>query len=196
MPVLARAVREVEAAAQRGPASPSVRNKYQVIALLVRQERARVKADETLTEPGRAEQLKRLDGVARILAETGARDTSLLVLLAEDAVISEGAKALQREMLAAGGIDVPEPEPTTPDPVAAAASTERRVVPQSVVARQLANPFLAPDFSATPTRKPQVRRLANWELIEPLLRSFEYGGSSASMALPDPEPPGCRTACS
>ena len=76
IPVLARAVREVEAAAQRGPVRPSVRTKFQVVALLVRQERARIRADQTSSETHRAEQLKRLDGVAVILAQTAARDTS------------------------------------------------------------------------------------------------------------------------
>ena len=36
IPVLARAVREVEAAVERGSVAPSVRTKFQVIALLVR----------------------------------------------------------------------------------------------------------------------------------------------------------------
>jgi hypothetical protein len=47
MPVLARAVREVETAVQRGSVMGSTRTKFQVIALLVRDERARVKADES-----------------------------------------------------------------------------------------------------------------------------------------------------
>jgi hypothetical protein len=42
-PVLAKAVREVEGAAQRGRLRPSSRTKFQVIALLVREERTRVK---------------------------------------------------------------------------------------------------------------------------------------------------------
>ena len=41
--VLARAVREVEAAVQRGRATPAVRTKFQAVALLVREERARVR---------------------------------------------------------------------------------------------------------------------------------------------------------
>ena len=73
--MLARAVREVEAAAERGRVTPSGRTKFQVVALLVREERARVKADEASTEAQRTEQLKRLDGIATILAKTAARDT-------------------------------------------------------------------------------------------------------------------------
>ena len=47
IPVLARSVREVEAAVERGgPVRPSVRTKFQVVALLVREERARVRADQ------------------------------------------------------------------------------------------------------------------------------------------------------
>ena len=76
-----------------------MRTKFQVVALLVREERARVKADTTSTEAHRAEQLKRLDGIATILAKTAARDTSLLALLAEDAVVSDAARSLKREML-------------------------------------------------------------------------------------------------
>ncbi len=80
-------MREVEAAAQRGKVRPNGRTTYQVVALLVREERARVKGDTTMSEAERTEQLKRLDGIATILAKTAARDTSLLELLAEDATV-------------------------------------------------------------------------------------------------------------
>ena len=86
IPVLARAVREVEASVERGSLKQSDRPKFQVVAMLMREERARVKADTEITEPQRAEQLKRLEGIATILAKTAARNTSLLALLAEDAV--------------------------------------------------------------------------------------------------------------
>ena len=81
IPVLARTVREVEASRERGKVGPTNRTKFQVIALLMREERARVKADTELTDAERAELLKRLDGVATILAKTAARDTSLIALL-------------------------------------------------------------------------------------------------------------------
>jgi superfamily II DNA or RNA helicase len=60
-------------------------------------------------------------------------------------------------------------------------------VPQSVVSRQLANPFLEPDFSAAATAH-RPRLLATWELIGPLLRSFENasGGAPSCMPLPSP----------
>jgi hypothetical protein len=188
IPVLARAVREVEAAVQRGAVMPSVRTKFQVVALLVRDERARVKADEAATEAHRAEQLKRLDGVATILAKTAARDTSLLQLLAEDAEVTSAARTLKREMLTAAGVEVPAEEVAAPKPAATfSATTERRVVPQSVVARQLANPFLAPDFSAAKQAKVPPQVLAGWELLGPLFNSFEYaGGGAATMTLPEP----------
>ena len=82
IPILARKVREVEAKAQSGAKlGPTNRTKYQVIALLMREERARVKGDKELTDANRAELLKRLDGIAQILAKTAARDTSLITLL-------------------------------------------------------------------------------------------------------------------
>ncbi|WP_151082927.1 DEAD/DEAH box helicase [Nocardioides cynanchi] len=187
LPVLARAVREVETAVQRG-AAVSVRTKFQVVALLVREERARVNADTSTSESVRAGELKRLDGVATILAQTAARDTSLLALLAEDANVSDSAQSLRREMLAQAGMAAPPEELELPEAPLEVPGTERRVVPQSVISRQLANPFLPPDYEAARERTARPRRLAGWELLGPLFRSFEYAGSGAPscMALPEP----------
>ena len=189
IPVLARAVREVEGAAERGKVGPSNRTKFQVIALLMREERARAKADRVVTDAERTEVLKRLDGVATILAKAAARDTSLIQLLAEETAVTDAARTLRRDMLIAAGTALSPDEliiVRQPDPVVPAA--ERQVVPQSVIARQLSNPFLAPDFSQTVKLTPATHRLANWELLEPLFRAFEYGsgGQVASMELPEP----------
>ena len=190
IPILARAVREVENAAERGgKVSPSNRTKFQVAALLVREERARVKDDREVPEGERAEVLKRLDGLAGIMAKTAARDTTLIQLLAPEAKVSDAAKLMRRDMLLASGAElepddliiVTEPAPVKPE-------VAKQVLPTSVKRAQLANPFLAPDFSALATLpKPQTARLSNWELIEPLFRSFEYGagGQAASMDLPE-----------
>ena len=88
IPQLAKAAREVEASAQRGKVSPSNRTKFQVIALLMREERAKAKESTELSEHDRAEALKRLDGLASILAKTAARDTSLISLLEPGAPVS------------------------------------------------------------------------------------------------------------
>ncbi|HWI42256.1 MAG TPA: DEAD/DEAH box helicase [Nocardioides sp.] len=186
IPQLARAVREVEAAVARRSAMPEVRAKFQVVALLAREERARVRADETMSDGKRGEELKRLDGIATILAQTAARDSTLFTLLDENAEISESAKAMRRELLRKAGVDEPEPEPeqSTEDPDAAA--PERRPMPISVQQRQLSNPFLVPDFSHARARV-RPRRLAGWELLEPLFRSFERAtpDAPACMTLPD-----------
>ncbi|TDO44278.1 helicase-like protein [Kribbella sp. VKM Ac-2527] len=179
-------MREVEGAVQRGAIRPSVRTKFQVVALLVREERARVNADQSYTDAYRAEQLRRLDGVATILAKTAARDTSLLALLAEDAVMSDSAVSLKRELQLAAGMEPPAEAPAPVEPETTAAPPARRVVPQSVVSRQLANPFLAPDFSSAAPREARPRRLAGWELIGPLFKSFEYAAASATKSLPKP----------
>jgi SNF2-related domain/Helicase conserved C-terminal domain len=193
--VLSRTAREIEAAAQRGRVTPAVRTKFQAVALLLRDERARVRA-----APGndrhRAEQLKRLEGIAAILAATAVRDSGLLALLAEDSGVSDTARSLKREMERDLGIESAPQEIVPAETETAPASTEFRVVPQSVTSRQLANPFLAPDFSAVPQRISRPRRLADWELLGPLLSSFERagGGAAACMALPAPTarftPPG------
>ncbi len=190
IPVLAAAVREVEAAAKRGPVKPSTRTKFQVVALLVREERARVKADKSHTEAYRAEQLRRLDGIATILAKSAVRDSALLALLSEEAVVSAAARSLKRDMLRAAGVE-PAPEQLTTESVTAVTS-EGQVVPRSVVSRQLANPFLAPDFSSVQSREPQPRRLASWELLGPLLKSFEYAATGASACMDLPEPAALR----
>ncbi|WP_299952185.1 DEAD/DEAH box helicase [uncultured Modestobacter sp.] len=185
---LARTVREVEAAVQRGRVTPAVRAKFEVVALLVREEHTRVRADETLGDARRGEQLKRLDGIGTILAKTAVRDPALLALLSEDATVSAAARTLKRELLADIGVEAPAEEAPAPQPVAAPVAPERQVVPQSVISRQMANPFLAPDFSAARQDVPRPRRLAGWELLGPLLSSFERagGGAPACMALPAP----------
>jgi hypothetical protein len=190
IPVLAEVAHEVDTAVRRTPTRAGTRTKFQVVALLVREERARVKADATLTEAKRTQELKRLDGVATLLARIAARDTSLLELLAEDARVSDAARAFKATVMRAGGLEPPEePEPTPPP--APAPGAEKQVVPRSVISRQLANPFLAPDFEAAAERvAARPRRLAGWELLEPLFRSFEYAdaGSSSCMSLPDARP--------
>jgi superfamily II DNA or RNA helicase len=185
--VLTRAVREVEAAAQRGRVTPAVRTKFQAAALLLREERARVQA-ASASPSQRAEQLKRLDGIAAILAATAVRDSGLLALLSEDASVSDAARSLKREMVRNLGIE-PAPDEAPPaEAPPAPAVPETRVKPQSVISRQLANPFLAPDFSAVPQRASAPRRLAGWELLNPLLSSFEKAadGAPACMTLPAP----------
>jgi hypothetical protein len=184
---LSRTARELEAAARRGRVTPAVRTKLQAVAMLLRDERARVRAAAG-SDSYRAEQLRRLDGVATILATTAVRDAGLLALLAEDAGVSDAARSLKLEMARDLGID-PAPEETAPAETATAlAGTERRVVPQSVISRQLANPFRAPDLSAVPQRASRPHHLAGWELLGPLFGSFERAsaGAPACMALPAP----------
>ncbi len=182
IPVLAQAVREVENGVLRGRVDGT---RFQVVALLVREERARLKADPELTEQARATELKRLDGIATILAQTAAREPSLFTRLGEDAEVTEGVRALKRELKERGGLEADlEPEPERP--TASAPRSGRQVVPQSVTRAQLANPFMVPDFSAVPTRAKE-RRLAGWELIGPLLSSFEHPapGVRSCMDLPE-----------
>jgi len=191
IPVLAQVAREVDNAVRRPPTRPAVRTKFQVVALLVREEKARVMADESLTAAKREQQLKRLDGVATLLARIAARDTSLLALLAEDARVSDAARDYKESLMRAGGIEPPD-EPPAPEATAEAAapapSTENRVIPRSVMQRRLANPFLEPDFEAAAARiAARPRRLAGWELLEPLFRSFEQAGPGAPACMPLPD---------
>ena len=186
--MLARTARELEAAVQRGRVTPAVRTKFQAVAMLLRDERARVRAAD-VSDSHRAEQLKRLDGIATILATTAVRDAGLLALLSDDASVSDAARSLKREMARDLGIEL-APEETAPpaETTTAPPAPERQVVPQSVISRQLANPFLAPDFSAAPQRAARPRRLASWELLGPLFGSFERAGGGAPACLELPAP--------
>ena len=193
MPVLAKAVREIENAVARGQVTTSHHSRYQAIALLARQERARVKSDSEMNDGQRDNLMRRLDGVGQILAQIAARHPSFFNLLQEDAEVSEGTRRWQREMLAAAGIEAEPEQEVAPSPEEAR-RTERRVIPQSVMAAQLANPFLVPDYSVT-RAKPQGR-LVGWDLIGPVLNAFEHPtpGAPACMELPEPRslmlPPG------
>lgn len=189
IPVLAGLARDLDNAVRRTPRQSKTRITFQVVAMLVREERAKAMAATSGSAAKRAEDLKRLDGVATQLARIAARDTSLLALLAEDAQLSEAGRAYKATVMRAGGLEPPpEPEPATPAPAVATPGAERRVVPQSVISRQLANPFLAPDFGAAGQRAKPVVRLAGWELLEPLFKSFELAapGEPACMPLPPP----------
>ncbi len=191
LPVLAKAVRDVETAVQRSRVRPSTRTTFQAVALLVREERTRVQAAE-LSEPQRAEQLRRIDGIATILARSATRDSSLLALLTDDAPLLSGVHALLREMRQEAGLEEAPPPAPAPEPTTTAVVTprpERQVVPQSVISRQLANPFLAPDYSTPLPRRARPRLLSTWELLNPLLRAFENasGGAPSCMHLPEPD---------
>ncbi|MGI6878657.1 DEAD/DEAH box helicase [Microbacterium sp. gxy059] len=196
IPILARKVREVEAKAQKNKLGPTNRVKFQVIAFLVREERARVKADEALSDAARAELLKRLDGVATILAKTAARDTSLIQLLEADQATSPVARRMRRDWLLDAGVQLAPDElviddvkPAAAEPVVPAVAAERAVRPPQVDARIESNPFLAPDLShAHPDETPR-RRLDGWELMGPLYKAFALGAGGGSAVMPLPPVP-------
>jgi superfamily II DNA or RNA helicase len=189
IPVLARTVRTIENSAERGKVSPSNRTRFRVVAVLVREERARIKADAGLTDAERTKELTRLDGIATIMAKTASRDTSLIQLLTDTAPLSPAAQEIRRTMLMEAGNELsPDDLIVVTEAPVKAADEEKQVVPQSVKQYQMSNPFLAPDFSAVQAKPATAGRLNNWELIEPLFRSFETGagGGAATMNLPAP----------
>lgn len=187
MPILARAVREIETAVGRGQIGPELRARFQAVALLAREERVRARTEETLTDAQRDSMLKRLDGVATILAQSAAREPSLFVVLQPDAQVSDRTRQIVREMQRGAGYTPVEEQAVEPSETEVA-RLERKVLPRSVIAAQLANPFQVPDFSVTAPKL--TGYLAGWELIGPLLNAFEHpvAGASAAMELPEPRP--------
>ena len=187
IPVIARTVRAIENSAERGKVSPANRTRFRVVAVLVREERARIKGDKELSDAERIKELTRLDGIATIMAKTAARDTTLIQLLTDNAPLTTAAQEMRRSMLMeAGGELSPDDLIVVTEAPLKPVVEERQVVPQSVKAYQMSNPFLAPDFSSVTAPASRTNRLSNWELIEPLFRSFEVGvGGAASMELPE-----------
>ncbi|MDN5764796.1 MAG: DEAD/DEAH box helicase [Humibacillus sp.] len=191
IPILARRVREIEAKVGRGPMSPSNRTKFQVIALLVRSERARIKGDPEIPSGARTELLKRLDGIATILAQVASRDTSLLTLL-DGNPPGPSAQRLRLDWLIESGAELAPEDmvitaPAPPAPVIPAGVTATPApVPASVSSRVMSNPFLAPDLERALHHERLPGRLAGWDLMDPLYRAFEEGagGGAATMNLP------------
>lgn len=191
IPQLAKAAREVEAAAARGRVSPANRTKFQVAALLMREEKARLKTDSSVSDRERDESMKRLDGLAAILAKTAARDTTLIALLDAKAPTTPQAREMRKQMLFAGGVEMVIDEPEVeeaPKEGLEQKILERQVLPVSVKTRVRSSPFLAPDLSKIRPVEEHYSRLRNWELLSPMLKAFETGagGGAASMLLPEP----------
>lgn len=189
IPVLARTVRAIESAAERGKVNAGGRLRFRVVAVLAREEHTRIKADREMSDAQRTKELTRLDGIATIMAKTAARDSSLIQLLTDTAPLSAQAQELRRSMLLDAGTELSPDDliVVTETPTSAATPEPRQVVPASVRQYQMSNPFLAPDFSAAAPPPEITGELASWELIEPLFRSFEVGagGGAASMPLPE-----------
>jgi superfamily II DNA or RNA helicase len=185
---MAQAAAAVDVAVQRKRVTPTTRATFQAIGILVRELRAQAKT-ERMPEVQRAATLKRIDGLAAALARTSARESSLFALLTDDANLLPGTAAALRELREKAGMAKDEVEEApAPAEFAPPAREERQVVPQSVISRQLANPFLAPDYSAVQAPRPKPRLLVDWELLNPLLRAFETAqpGVTSCMKLPDP----------
>jgi SNF2 family DNA or RNA helicase len=165
-----------------------MRARFQAVALLLRVQRAQA-TTAPMSPAQRTAMQKRVEGLAATLARVAARDTTLFELLADGTPMLPGTREAVRELRVKAGLPVgPEPvDPPAPGD-AAAGREQRQVVPQSAVARSLANPFLAPDFSAAPAPPPRPRLLVDWELIRPLLRAFEQSTADAPSCMTLPAP--------
>jgi SNF2 family DNA or RNA helicase len=164
-----------------------MRAEFQAVTLLLREQR--VEAATTPMSPAQSTATqKRLEGLATSLARVATRDGSLFELLADGAPILPGTNDAVRALRAKAGLAIAAEAAEAPIASGPASERERQVIPQSAVARTLSNPFLAPDFSATAAPRPRPRLLVDWELIKPLLRSFEQAtaGARSCMTLPPP----------
>ena len=90
IPILARAAREVESAVQKGPLKPASRTRFQVAALLLREEKERVKQDATLSEAELARLREKLQPVIATHTDSVGAETVQQVQAAIDAVRAAG----------------------------------------------------------------------------------------------------------
>ena len=162
IPVLARAVREVEAGVQRGPVTPSARTKFQVVALLVREERARVKADtdqhrgparRAAQAPRRDRHDPRQDRRPRHLAARAARRGRRR--------LRRGQGAASARCSRAAGVEA-EPEEAEPEPPSGRAPPPPSAAscPQSVDLPPAGQPVPRPRLLRR--RAPQAAAAAGW----------------------------------
>ena len=157
--------------AQRGPVDPPARTKFQVVALLVREERARVKADGPVTEAAarRAAQAPRRrrhhpgqDRGPRHLAARAAR-RGRRRLRRGPVAQARDADGRRHRAAARGRASPPEPD------------GRHRREPSAGSSRSRSSRASSPTRSWPPTsrppsrREPRPRRLATWELLGPLL---------------------------
>jgi SNF2 family DNA or RNA helicase len=170
----------------RARVTPSMRAEFQAAALLLREQRVEA-TTAPMSPAARSAMQKRVEGLAASLARVAARDGSLFELLAEGAPLLPGTNDAIKALRSKAGLAVAEAD-EEPEAPPAVAERERQVIPKSALQRTLANPFLAPDFSAAQAPKPKPRLLIDWELIKPLLRSFEQSTADARscMTLPPP----------
>src|SRR5699024_4651899 len=151
IPLLARRVRDVEPRASRGKLRPTNRTRLQVIAMLVRDERSRIRDDNSLSGVAQTELLKRLDASATLLASADTRDTSVLNILAPEAEPSRAAQEMRNEWLESVGIELTEEQrrikDVLPKRVISASIAEKQVVPASVTQRLREVTCQAPVFT-------------------------------------------------
>ena len=172
IPVLARAVREVEAAVERG----------RVRAAVPHQVPGRRAAGARGTRPGQGRRdLHR--GAARRAAQAPRRRRHDPRQDRRPRHLPAGAarrgrrrlrrrRELKREMLAAAGVEA-EPEPETPSRAGRDGRSARRRAPgRAAVGRSPGSwpTRSSPPTSPAPPRAGATRRLAGWELLGPLLR--------------------------
>ena len=171
----------------RARVTPAMRAEFQAVALLLREQRAEANT-APMSSVQRAAKQKRIEGLAASLARVAARDGTLFALLADGTPLLPGTADAMRALRGKAGLVVAVDADESAAPPEPVPDRERQVVPQSAVARTLANPFLAPDFSAAAAPKPKPRLLIDWELIKPLLRAFEQSTIDARscMTLPPP----------
>src|SRR4051812_50184686 len=145
IPVLAKAVHGVEVAVQRDRVTPTPRATFQAVALLVRELREQAKT-QAMSEAQRSVQMRRIEGIATVLARTAARNSSLLSLLTDEAALVIGTRSVMEELRAAAGMEAPE-KPVEAEPQAQQTFAERRGPPEQGDAPPRAQPSLPPGFS-------------------------------------------------
>ncbi|WP_033799876.1 DEAD/DEAH box helicase [Tropheryma whipplei] len=183
---LARTVREVEMSLVRKRIGPSSVMRFHAVALLLRQERARVKSDPDITDTVRTELIRRLDGLAAVMVRIAARDTALMSIVTPDAPVSDGALLYRRRLLSQIGVIDSDGE-SSEIREAAPPPPSLELYPQSVKMYHATHIFRPPGPDMESDLVPIIR-LANWDLVGSVFKAFSQGGASVCKSLPAPSP--------
>ena len=186
IPVLARAVRAHRELRRARQGQPANRTRFRVVAVLVREERARIKGDTTSPTPSGPKSSPASTASPRSWPRRP-RATPALIQLAHRQRPAHARRAGDAPGDADRGRRAnsrPRTSSSSPRHRAKPAVEERQVVPQSVKQFQMSNPFLAPDFSDGSAGRVRHGRpacqLGAHRAAVPLVRG-RCGGGAASM---------------
>lgn len=184
--------RKLEQAVKKGPLSRADRDRFQVVALIARSQKQKLKTtgeERKFTEP-------KLDQVGSALAKIAIRDASLIGLLESTAPSTHQASNMLRQIVGVFAQkqreDNPDAlsctiEPITPSRQDSYQIPDMAQLSPSVISKMRSDPFCAPGHLRPIIPNSNFWRLKSWDLLGEVLKAFEAPvvQGAACMAMPE-----------